>query len=218
MPAISSAGQPGDPSDWFSTPAGRVLIDSEEALVAGALAERPGQPWLRLAPPEAAVPGLERGLQLSRAGAGWHGTMRCAMPFPLPSDCFATVIVQHVARDGADDTMALLDEVARILVPGGRLWLFALNPLAPYRWHWKGSGLSASEPLFWRRRLRAKGLQPEAISLGVGPAWKPSPSPQPQSGPGLRAAYLLRAERRVLPLTPLRPRRALRLAPGLAPT
>jgi ubiquinone/menaquinone biosynthesis C-methylase UbiE len=25
----------------------------------------------------------------------------------------------------------LLEEVARVLVPGGRLWLLALNPLAP---------------------------------------------------------------------------------------
>jgi hypothetical protein len=37
-------------------------------------------------------------------------------------------------------------------------------------------------------------------------------SEQPQSGPGLRAAYLIRAEKRTLPLTPLRKREPLRLS------
>ena len=27
-----------------------------------------------------------------------------------------------------------------MLVPGGKLWLFALNPLSPYRWRWNGNG------------------------------------------------------------------------------
>ncbi|HRN62809.1 MAG TPA: hypothetical protein PLF73_10155, partial [Luteimonas sp.] len=109
---------------------------------------------------------------------------------------------------------ALLDEAARLLVNGGRLWLFVLNPLAPYRWRWRGTGVSASEPLAWRRRLRAAGLVPDAVSQGLGPKWDVRVSPAPQQGAGLRAAYLLRAEKRALPLTPVHQRRALRLTHG----
>ena len=57
------------------------------------------------------------------------------------------------------------------------------------------------------------GLVPEPVSQGLGPSWSVRASPQPQQGPGLRAAYLLRAEKRTLPLTPVR-RRALQLAPA----
>jgi malonyl-CoA O-methyltransferase len=48
-------------------------------------------------------------------------------PFPLPDDAFALVVaglvVEHVA-----DLPALLQEAARVLVPGGRLVLSALHP------------------------------------------------------------------------------------------
>ena len=35
---------------WFATPAGQALLGSEMASVHAALGERPGQPWLWLAP------------------------------------------------------------------------------------------------------------------------------------------------------------------------
>ena len=100
-------------------------------------------------------------------------------------------------------------------MPGGRLALLALNPLSPYRWRWRGHGLQASEPLVWRRRLRAAGLQPDAVSQGIGPGWREAVSPVPQSGAGLRAAYLVLCEKRSLPLTPVRQRR-LRALPAAA--
>ncbi len=214
MPATSPTGQPGDSPDWFGTAAGQALALSEETVVEQALGERPGQPWLWLAPAASATGGGGRGLRLSRSGGRWRGTIVCAAPFPLPGDCFATVVMQHVLTRGGEAGQ-LLEEAARLLVPGGRLWLLLLNPVAPYRWRWRGSGLAASEPLFWRRRLRACGLEPDPISFGVGPIWKPRVSPELQNGPGMRAAYVLRAERRVVPLTPVRRRgRVLHLSPA----
>ncbi|MCW5581285.1 MAG: methyltransferase domain-containing protein [Luteimonas sp.] len=217
MPALPSPRQPAaDIRDWFLTPAGRAILASEEVMVAQALADRPGLPWLWCGPDpgEEAIDGaLGRGLRLSPAGDGWRGAVECALPLPLPSESFGAVVLQHVVRPAGAQGPALLDEAARLLVPGGRLWLFLLNPLAPYRWRWRGTGISAAEPLVWRRRLRTAGLMPEAVSQGLGPSWSPRVSPQTQQGPGLRAAYLLRAEKRSLPLTPVR-RRALQLAPA----
>ena len=144
----------------------------------------------------------------------WQGRIACGLPLPLPSEAFATVVLQHVTRPEGACGAALLDEAARLLVNGGRLWLFVLNPLAPYRWRWRGCGIGASEPLAWRRRLRQAGLVPDAVSQGIGPNWTMQVSPVPQQGPGLRAAYLLRAEKRAIPLTPVRSRRVMPLAHG----
>lgn len=206
MPVLSSAGQ-SSPVPWFRSPAGAALLDSQAGVVAGALAACPGQCWLWCAPafPPVEGPAGGRGLRLAPAGPGtWKGDIACGQPLPLPGATFATVILQHVLRAGAPDSEALLEEAARILQPGGRLWLFALNPLSPYRWRWRGAGLSASEPLAWRRRLRAHGLVPEPVSQGVGPSWRVQVDASLQHGPGLRAAYLLRAEKREIPLTPVR--------------
>jgi hypothetical protein len=67
----------------------------------------------------------------------------------------------------------------------------------------------------WRRRLRDAGLQPDAVSQGLGPRWRIETSPSVQQGPGLRAAWLLRAEKRMTPLTPVRQRVPLRLGDGV---
>lgn len=213
MPPRSPSGQPRLPSpvetlSWFDLPPGRAVLDSEQGVVEQAIAERPGQPWLWLAPgaPDELPPG--RGLALGRTPAGWTGAITCGLPLPLPTECFGCVVLQHVAGATAP---GLLDEAARILVPGGRLWLLALNPVAPYRWRWSGQGLAASEPLTWRRRLRKVGLQPDPVSQGLGPTWQVQTAPQRQEGPGLRAAYLVRSEKRAHPLTPVRQRQPLRL-------
>ena len=199
---------------WFASEAGRAVLDSEEEIVRQAAAERPGQPWLRLM----ATDGLEclgeRELPLHVADGVFRGPVTCALPLPLSSESIGTVVLQHVV-DGPVLPAALLEEAARVLVPGGRLWLLALNPLAPYRMRWTRQGPVASEPIRWRRRLRTAGLVPEAVSQGVGPRWAILPNATLQQGAGMRAAYLLRAEKRVLPLTPIRSRPSLRLDTGV---
>lgn len=214
MPLLASTGQPDRASDWFRTAHGQVLIDSEADTVREALGERPGQPWLWLAPAPSALDSRGRGLRLLSVAQAWEGTVRCRLPLPLANDTVATVVLQHVLHSG-EPGRALLQECARVLLPGGRLWLFALNPLAPYRWRWQRSGLAASEPMLSRRRLRAAGLQPEPVSQGVGPRWRIQIVSDLQHGPGLRAAYLLRAEKRAWPLTPVRQRAPLRIAEGV---
>jgi len=213
MPPRIPTGQPARASAWFASEAGQAILASETEAVRMAVAERPGQPWLCLTMAGVSAEPGGRGLLLQATREGWGGPVRCALPLPLANESVATVIVQHAAggRGGA----ALLEECARVLVPGGRLWLFALNPLSPYQLRWFGSRAGASEPSLWRRRLRAAGLVPEAVSHGLGPRWRVGVDPVLEPGPGLRAAWLLRAEKRVAPLTPLRARPVPRLGEGV---
>ena len=220
MPVPSTHGQPTRPpalpgAGWFATPAGQTLLDSELASVHAALAERPGQPWLWLAPgvpDEAPAPG--QGLRLQAAADGWAGSLRCARPLPLANESVAAVVLQH-AVGNAEQLRLLVEECARVLVPGGRLSLLCLNPLSPWRWRWAGDGPGSSEPMPWRRRMRMAGLVPEAVSQGLGPRWGLLPDASLQHGPGVRAAWLLRAEKRVSPLTPVRTRQPLRIGGGV---
>ena len=193
-----------------------MLLDSEADCVGAALQQRPGQAALWLGPAAASLTAVSDSLlplRLHLDGTPFHGDLRCGLPLPLASDACAVVVVQHGDGSGCDPA-ELLAECARVLLPGGWLWLLALNPLSPYRLRWWGQGLDAREPVPWRRRLRAAGLAPDSLTQGVGPVWDIAPDARLQDGVGLRAAFLLRAEKRRLPMTPLRKPRPLALQAG----
>jgi len=222
MPVFSPTGQPSPvpPCDWFASLAGQVVLSSEQDALVQCLNARPGLPWLWLSPACAPRPAIEgRGLHLVRTRPGhWGGDAICTLPLPLPSEVFSSIVAQHVLRLNAPATAPELSEFTRLLAPGGTLWLFALNPLSPYRWRWRGSGLSASEPGSWRRKLRQAGLAAEGVSRGLGPSWHQVTDRTEQNSAGLRAAYLLRAEKRQWPLTPIRQRRFRTLPQGVPAT
>ena len=169
MPSRLPPGQPAGPTDpgaaWFDSLAGKALLDSETDSIRTALHERAGQSWLWLAPTADDGDHPGRGLRLQVRGTGWAGPVRCGAPLPLANETVATVVIQHAAKGGSRGA-ALVDECARVLVPGGRLWLFALNPLSPYRLRWSGTGLS-------RNRADAAG----AAGCGT-PACNPMPYPR----------------------------------------
>ena len=219
MPLVASSRQPDPPcAGWFAGAAGQAILASEAALLQGALQEGPAQATLWFAPntgPTSASAGQGALMRLCWAAQGFDGDLRCGLPLPLASESCGRVLLQHVA-DAATDPMALLEECSRVLLPGGRLWLLALNPLAPYRVRWRGTGLRTSEPVIWRRRLRAVGLTPDPVSQGLGPTWRVASDAAVQDGAGLRAAFLLRAEKRSSPLTPAKARRSVRWQPGAA--
>ena len=214
MPADSTARQ-RSPS-WFAGNAGQAVLESEAAALRQAFVERPGPPWLWLSPAGQELAAPDSGIVLRSHPDGLGGQLHCGTALPLASEAIATVILQHALEDGPA-WQELIEECARVLLPGGRLWVFALNPLSPFRRHWFGEGLRVVEPVTWRRRMRAHGLQPEAISQGIGPRWRTAAVPDLQHGAGVRAAYLLRAEKRVIPLTPVR-QRAVRWSPGISAT
>ena len=216
MPAAASRRQPEPAAAcaWFAGPAGQVLLGSEADVLRRAAQERPGQPALWLAPlPCEPVAGL--GLRLHACERGFGGDLQAGLPLPLASESCGVVVVQHLADLGREPD-ALLAECARVLVPGGRLWRLALNPLSRYGLRWRGLGPRAAEPFVWRRRLRKAGLAPEPVSLGLGSSWTVALDPGVQDGAGLRAAFLLRAEKRRLPLTPQRAAARLGWQPGAA--
>ena len=203
---------------WFANPAGQMVIASEADVLRTVARERPGQPGLWLQPNVIDMGDIDcretQGVRMHAAGGGFAGDIRCGSTLPFANECCGVVVVQHLADISAEPAR-LLAECARVLMPGGRLWLLALNPLAPDRLRWRGQGPRAAEPVTWRRRLRAAGLVPDPVSQGVGPTWAIAINPNLQDGAGLRAAFLLRAEKRRIPLTPMRLPRKLKLQTGV---
>ena len=205
MPVPPLSRQP-DALAWFDTLNGQAVLAAERARIRSALVSRPAQqPWLWIAPvaqeTPADLPVPPRSLLLHRQGRRLAGPLQCGLPLPLPSESIGNVILQHALDDGSDD---LLEECERVLEPGGRLWLFTLNPLSAYRLRWRGSGLAVRSTSFWQLRLRRQGLQPcgEQVSY-FGPLWRPEPV---TSNPGrLRSICLLQSEKRSAALIPPAP-------------
>lgn len=213
MPAVSDPRQPPAPG-WFTTVAGQVVLASEAQAVAAGLCAHPAGSWLWLAPeavdPIDALPGW--GLRLGLRGHRFEGPLRCGLPLPLASESLGCVVLQHVCDLVGEDRVTLLEECARVLLPAGMLVVVALNPASPYRLRWQGQGLASAEPVTWRRRLRRAGLTPEAVALGIGPRWQVQPDPRAQEGAGLRAAYLVRARKRLAQPIPVQGVRIGRVA------
>jgi SAM-dependent methyltransferase len=184
-------------SSWFDTTVAQQLLQAEQPLIMEALLARPAQPWLWLAPVPFAplareLPG--RGVRLHRTARGYAGDLVCTLPLPLPSESVNAIVLQHVL--GAD-AAALLEECERVLLPGGRIWLFALNAVSPYRLRWRRQGLVARPPGSWRGLLERVGLPCTDPLRYLGPVWPTRGGVgSATSGAPLRAVCLLQAEKR----------------------
>ncbi|RPE81232.1 methyltransferase domain-containing protein [Vulcaniibacterium tengchongense] len=179
MPARSPPRQPAPAPPgalaWYASEAGQGVLAVEERAMARVLAGCPALPWLWLGVPGAVAPEatVRRGVRLCRTPGGlFDGTVRCGLPLPLASESMCAVLLQHAL----DDTAAigpLLDECARVLAPGGVLWLAALNPWSPYRARWARSGLRARDPGRWQAALRRAGFAVDTVGVQwLGPHWR----------------------------------------------
>jgi len=170
MPAAASSRQPGA-SNRFSGKEAQWLLAQERQWLAGQMASRPARPWLWLAPPAAAMADWPRppprGLLLHEQDGRYSGSIRCGLPLPLPSDCLGDVVLQHPGWGGAGP---LVEECARVLIDGGRLWLFLVNPWSPFRLR-RPRDLPVASAGAWQQRLRAHGLQIDAARF-LGPSWR----------------------------------------------
>ncbi len=219
MPAFAFRRQP-DPLAWFGTGRGQALLAGELATAGLWLARRPAQPalWLTPAPapqPPVVLHGFSRQLWLWRHPLGFSGDLRCGLPLPLPSEAFGSMVLQHAVEGPA--AAELLGECARTLAPGGRLRLYVLNPVSPYRLRWRGTALRVRDMTGWQVALRQAGLHPvTAEAAYLGPVLRASAAASPPSSNRLRAVCVLEAEKRVAALIPPAPARR-RWSTGAAP-
>lgn len=152
------------------------------------------------------------------------GDVVCAAgALPWEDHAFQLVVAQHVG-DVLPRTSGIVDELARILTPGGVLLWYGLNPWSPWlAWvHWRARlGMSlpqASHADSVRRQMMNRQLAVGAVDY-LGACW---PRFDPPSGryparvlAPLQRVYLLTASKQRAALTPLRPRlsRVRALAP-----
>ncbi|WP_460713908.1 methyltransferase domain-containing protein [Lysobacter terrae] len=205
-----SIRHPGDgPLGWFASAAGQGLLTVEAAAMARVLAGIPALPWCWIGLPGTAPPEVSggRGVLMRRevgeAGLRFGGALRCALPLPLANESFGAVLLQHALDDDVDAD-ALLGECERILVPGGTLWLAALNAWSPYRARWARTGLRAHVTGKWQASLRRAGFALDSVHLQwLGPRWRMD---QGDIGVGmndwLRAGIALSVNKRVHALLP----------------
>jgi SAM-dependent methyltransferase len=152
--------------DWFDSPAGRYLLAWEQTQYDEAVADLFGYHALQLGLPAldalhanrmphrwlATVPGVE-----APDRALW--TDYAALPFPEAS--LDLVALPH-ALDSHPDPHAVLREVARVLVPGGRVVLSGFNPLSLW-------GLRKKREQWCRRLGWGKPLLPAELDfIGYG--------------------------------------------------
>ena len=182
-------------SNWFEKAGAEAMRAIEQRHLLEQMQGVPAQPWLWLAPCAAWLPGeipSGRGIRLHRAAAGgWQGEVRCALPLPLPSEAVNAIVLQHAAAQELD---GLLSECARVLMPGGHLWVTLLNRYSPYRAHWQWR---AAPPSVARCRavLQREGLRMKSVQR-IGPLWSESARATGTALPALRAVCVLKFEKR----------------------
>lgn len=222
MPAFAHDRQPDRHATglaWFASPAGQGVLATEAAAVVRVLSGCPALPWAWLGVSSALPPpGGRRSVLLRREGCELAGSVRCRLPLPLASETFGAVLLQHVLDEGRDQA-ALLEECARVLAPGGTLWLATLNPWSPYRARWAGRGLHARGPGRWQRMLRRAGFAGGSIRLQwLGPHWHASPG---EAGVAVmdrfRASIAITVSKRAPAMVPPTPLRQLRWQAGRWP-
>jgi SAM-dependent methyltransferase len=202
----------------FALDAVAPLLREELSQVPAWAARQPAGRALLLHPSAAshALDADVRHLRVQRLhveGSEFAGDLRCAGDaLPYEDGAFQLVFCQH-AGDLAVRAGGLVDELARVLAPGGVLLWCGLSPWSPWlvwmNWQARRGGM-APRPLHAdsvRERLRRHGVAATGVRH-LGSCW-PAAEPkrwQRLAPAPLRAAYLLEASKQRAILTPLRPR------------
>jgi SAM-dependent methyltransferase len=210
------------PDNLFALPEVDVLLREELARLPAFAARRPTGRALLLQPcassRDIAVDTRHlAALRVHAERAQLRGDVVCsADALPWEDDAFQLVFAQHVG-DVLPDAAALIDELVRVLAPGGVLLYFGFNPWSPWlAWiHWQarhGLPVPRMTPAdIARARLSKRGLRPARIEH-LGSCWPQRDARDATARSSLldplRGAWLIAAEKRRAILTPLRPRNA----------
>jgi SAM-dependent methyltransferase len=208
----------------FALPEILAMLREELAVLPAHAARQPGGRALLLQPDAAAhaLPVDVRHLATTRLhanGGTLAGDIVCsARALPIEDESFQMVFAQHIGDAQPDD--GLVEEIARVMAPGGLLLWSGFNPWSPWlAWiHWRMRGGAVPQMVnadALRRRLMRSRLAPVALDY-LGTCW-PRRNDVVRSADTLedrrvrllaplRGAYLLTARKQRAVLTPLRPR------------
>ncbi|MGB0134723.1 class I SAM-dependent methyltransferase [Dokdonella sp.] len=195
----------------------RGLLSQEWSLVRQRASTIPSGAALSLRPSasgaETALRSHPEMIRLQIAEGIVSGDLRCRPDaLPLDNDSVQLVVARHVL-DLLDPQSGVAGELARILAPGGTLFLFGMNMLSPWRvWSAFTGGEVSSMPRFRsvlrvQREFSRAGLQPLRREF-LGGIW---PDATDESGfvtgSRLHGAWMLalskqRSAGRVIPLRP----------------
>lgn len=202
MPAAPRPRQ-ASVADWFETSAACALAQAERELLLPQLALRPSWPVLWLMPAAGWAPqrsAVARLIGLQQRAGQWRGDLVCRLPLPMAAQSVGTVVLQH---PGAGMAEALLEDVARLLLPGGVLLLAVARAQHPARLLCPGHVLWQGPAGGWRAGLAAHGLRLRQVHR-IGPrGLKPE-----------HACVVLEAEKRTV--APVGPQATRRLAVQVA--
>lgn len=213
---------------WFRTPLGGVLETGELAALREILPTLFGYHLVFVDPPWRTTPSEGariRNAWVLRSTGGWGAQLLGeAVRLPLRTDSLDALVLPHVLEFAADPH-AILREADRCLVPEGHLLLFGFQPwglwggrrlLSAWRGRlpWCGRWLSTARVRDWCRLLGFEVLEVRGLCHAL-PVVRPRGS-SPAAGMLERAArrgwpvpsagWLLLARKRVIGLTPIRPR------------
>jgi SAM-dependent methyltransferase len=208
------------PDNLFALPELEALLREELARLPALAARQPSGRalWLGACAANRGLAVDARHLGVVRMHAeqdGLRGDVACAADaLPWEDDAFQLVFAQHVG-DALPSSGGLIDELARVLAPGGVLLWSGLNPWSPWlAWiHWQARrGLPlprVTHADIARTRLMKRQLAPATIDY-LGTCW-------PQQGERsmiqrsallapLRGSWLISVSKPRVVLTPLRAR------------
>lgn len=208
----------------FALPEVQALLGEQLGRLPAHAARQPSGRALLLQPDAAArsLPldlGHLAALRLHARGDALGGDIACAArALPVENEAFQLVFAQHIGDVQPGDN-GLVEEIARVLAPGGLLLWSGFNPWSPWlAWiQWQTRGGAAPQALnadTLRRRMIRSRLAPVAIDY-LGTCWPRRGVPAGAAPPEnhiarllspLRGAYLLAARKQRAVLTPLRPR------------
>lgn len=210
----------------YALPEIQALLREELGVLPAHAARQPSGRALLLQP-DAAVRELRADvahLSLTRlyaTGDALGGHVVCSpRALPMEDESFQLVFAQHVG-DAQPLEGGVVEEIARVMAPGGLLLWFGFNPWSPWlawiHWRTRGGGrvpqtLNADSV---RRRLLKSSLTPMTLDY-LGGFWPrrsvdaeladPVEAQRGRLWAPLRGTYLLTARKQRAVLTPLRPR------------